>query len=177
MHIHRDKAQGVKADVDGLLAGFDPMSDSLSDLENKVQDSLDLINNLKNNLTEVGRMDTSYNGQCGGSICWNKAVCLALLTFRVVPFIQAKNQLTPAEKALDDVTTMIKPMKPQLDELKDLLQDGVQQAQDAQDNAVKAEDEAAAANEVRDLRQMSAFSVSDLSHAVARDLLKHVGAQ
>uniref|UniRef100_A0A4W6BUC7 Laminin, beta 3 n=1 Tax=Lates calcarifer TaxID=8187 RepID=A0A4W6BUC7_LATCA len=65
----RDKAQGVKADVDGLLAGFDPMSDSLSDLENKVQDSLDLINNLKNNLTEVGRMDTSYNGQCGGSIC------------------------------------------------------------------------------------------------------------
>lgn len=42
-------------------------------------------------------------------------------------------------------------MKPQLDELKDLLQNGRQQAQDAQDNADDAEGEAAAANQVRDL--------------------------
>lgn len=68
--------------------------------------------------------------------------------------MQAKDQLSPAEKALDDVSTLIKPMKPQLDELKDLLQNGGQQAQDAQEDANKAEDEADAANKVRDLLSM-----------------------
>lgn len=57
----------------------------------------------------------------------------------------------PAEKALDDVATLIKPMKPQLDELRDLLQDGGQQAEDARENAEKADKEAAAGNQVKDL--------------------------
>lgn len=43
----------------------------------------------------------------------------------------------------------MKPVKPQLDELKDLLRRGDQQAQDAKDNADKAADEAADASEVR----------------------------
>lgn len=73
------------------------------------------------------------------------------LSFKLNFFMQAKEQLTPAERALDDVSTLMKPVKPQLDELKDLLKRGGQQAQDAQDNADKAEDEAADANEVRDL--------------------------
>lgn len=107
----RDTALGVKADVDGLLTGFGTAEGLLSDLEDKLQNSMDLIDNLNYNLTE------------------------------------AKNQLSPAEKALDDVSTLIKPMKPQLDELKDLLENGDQQAQDAQEDADKAEDEAAAANE------------------------------
>lgn len=85
------------------------------------------------------------------AIYCNKAACLVLLSFRVVLFMQAKDKLTPAEKSLDDVSTLIKPMKPELDELKDLLQKGSQQARDAQENADKAEDEAAAANEVRSL--------------------------
>lgn len=42
-------------------------------------------------------------------------------------------------------------MKPQLDELKDLLKDGDQQAQDAQENADNAVNEAASAKEVRHL--------------------------
>lgn len=57
----------------------------------------------------------------------------------------------PAEKALDDVSTLIKPMKPQLDKLKDLLQDGGQLAEDARENAEKADKEAAAGNQVKDL--------------------------
>lgn len=65
--------------------------------------------------------------------------------------MQVKEQLIPAEKALDDVSALIKPMKPQLDKLKELLQNGSQQAQDAQDDAGKADNEAAAANEVREL--------------------------
>ncbi|KAM8757559.1 laminin subunit beta-3 isoform 1-T2 [Acanthopagrus schlegelii] len=60
---------------------------------------------------------------------------------------KAKDQLSPAEKALDDVSTLTKPMKPQLDELKDLLKVGDQQAQDAQENADNAVDEAASAKE------------------------------
>lgn len=107
----RDTALGVKADVDGLLAGFGAVEGSLSDLEDKLQNSMDLMDNLNNSLTE------------------------------------AKDQLAPAEKALEDVSTLIKPMKPKLDELKDLLQNGGQQAQDAQENADKAENEAASANE------------------------------
>lgn len=83
-----------------------------------------------------------------------KAARQALLSLRVVPFMQARDQLSPAEKALDDVSTLITPMKPQLDELKDLLQNAGQQAQDAQDNAGKAEQEAAAANKVRGLLQL-----------------------
>ncbi|XP_042257146.1 laminin subunit beta-3-like [Thunnus maccoyii] len=107
----RDTALGVKADVDGLLAGFGAVEGSLSDLEDRLQDSMDLMDTLNDNLTK------------------------------------AKDQLSPAEKTLDDVSTLMKPMKPQLDELKDLLQSGGQQAQEAQDNADKAEDEAADANE------------------------------
>ncbi|KAM9364179.1 laminin subunit beta-3 [Pholidichthys leucotaenia] len=107
----RDKAQGVKADVDGLLTGFQSVENTLSDLEDKLQDSMELTDTLNNNLTE------------------------------------AQNQLHPAEKVLDDITTLIQPMKPQLDELRELLQNASQQAQDAQESADKAEDETAAANE------------------------------
>lgn len=60
----------------------------------------------------------------------------------------------PVEKALDDVATLIKPMKPQLEKLRDLLQDGGQQAEDARDNAEKADKEAAAGNQVKDLLQL-----------------------
>lgn len=62
MHIHRDTALGVKADVDGLLTGFGTAEGLLSDLEDKLQNSMDLIDNLNYNLTEVGSMDTSNNG-------------------------------------------------------------------------------------------------------------------
>ncbi|KAE8297870.1 Laminin subunit beta-3 [Larimichthys crocea] len=58
---------------------------------------------------------------------------------------KAKDQLIPAEKALDDVLSLIKPMKPQLDELKNLLQRGSEKALGAKDNADDAEDNAALA--------------------------------
>lgn len=44
-------------------------------------------------------------------------------------------------------------MKPQLDKLKDLLQDGRQKAQGAEDSADNAVDEADLANKVRDQQQ------------------------
>jgi len=50
---------------------------------------------------------------------------------------------------LDDISTLINPLKPQLDELKDLLKNGGQLAQNAQEKADRAEDEAIAAKEVR----------------------------
>ncbi|XP_023138331.1 laminin subunit beta-3 isoform X1 [Amphiprion ocellaris] len=49
----RDKAVGVKADVDGLMAGLGSSDSLLSDLEEKLQNSMDLIDNLDNNLTEA----------------------------------------------------------------------------------------------------------------------------
>ncbi|XP_045931647.1 laminin subunit beta-3-like [Micropterus dolomieu] len=49
----RDTALGVKADVDGLLTGFGTAEGLLSDLEDKLQNSMDLIDNLNNNLTEA----------------------------------------------------------------------------------------------------------------------------
>lgn len=79
------------------------------------------------------------------------------LSFSCSLFTQAEEQLNPAEKALDDVSELIKPMKPQLDKLKDLLQNGSQQAEDAQKNADKAEDEATQANEVRHLLELFQF--------------------
>lgn len=86
------------------------------------------------------------------SIYYNKN-CLQA-EFGWVFFIQAKDQLVPVEKALDDVATLIKPMKPQLEKLRDLLQDGGQQAEDAQENAEKADKEAAAGSQVKDLLQL-----------------------
>ncbi|XP_068451065.1 laminin subunit beta-3-like [Clinocottus analis] len=49
----RDTALGVKADVDGLLTGFGSVEGSLSDLEDKLEDSLTEIDNLNKNLTEA----------------------------------------------------------------------------------------------------------------------------
>lgn len=65
--------------------------------------------------------------------------------------MQIKDQLRAAEKTLDDVSKLIKPLTPQLDELKGLLHDGDQLAHDASDDADEAVDNAAAANEVGDL--------------------------
>lgn len=49
----RDTALGVKADVDGVLAGFGSTEDSLSDMEDKLENSVDLIHNLSNNLIKA----------------------------------------------------------------------------------------------------------------------------
>lgn len=65
--------------------------------------------------------------------------------------MQVKDQLSPAEKLLDDVSALIKPMDSQLGELKELLKDGLQKAQDSQDKADKAEEDTAAASQVRHL--------------------------
>lgn len=76
-----------------------------------------------------------------------------VLSFKAVLCIQVNKQLNPAETALDNAATLIKPMTPQLGKLKDLLQDGRQEAQGAKDNADEAADEADLANKVRDQQQ------------------------
>lgn len=76
-----------------------------------------------------------------------------VLSFKAVLRIQVNNQLNPAERALDNAAALIKPIKPQLDKLKDLLQDGRQKAQGAKDSADEAADEADLANKVRDQQQ------------------------
>lgn len=68
--------------------------------------------------------------------------------------MQVNNQLNPAEKALDNTAGLIGPMKPQLDELKRLLQDGRQKAQGAMGSADEAADEADLANKVRDQQDL-----------------------
>lgn len=45
---------GVKADVDGLLGSLDTVERSLSDQDEKLSESMDLIDNLNSNLTKVG---------------------------------------------------------------------------------------------------------------------------
>ena len=65
--------------------------------------------------------------------------------------MQAEDKLTPAEKDLDVVSELIKPIKPQLDMIEDMLQDGSRKAGLAQAAADDAEDEAAAANKVKEL--------------------------
>lgn len=62
--------------------------------------------------------------------------------------IQAKDLLSPTEKSLNDIAALVTPIKPQLEVLRDLLQDGEQKVQDAQKNADKAEDEATTADKV-----------------------------
>lgn len=56
--------------------------------------------------------------------------------------------MSPAEKVLDEASALMKPMKPQLENLKALLLDADQQAQDAEEKATKAEEEATAADQV-----------------------------
>lgn len=143
MHIHRDTALGVKDDVDTLLSGFGPVEGSLSNQEDRLQNSMDVIDKLKKRLTKVGSNIKQW-------MTWLPFESKqAVLGFKAVLFMQVNNQLSPAERALDDAAALIKPMKSQLDELKGLLQNSRQQAQDAQDSAFNAVDEAASANEVR----------------------------
>lgn len=71
--------------------------------------------------------------------------------------MQVKEQLSPAEKVLDDITTLMKPMESQLGELKELLKNGLQKAQDSQEKADKAEEDTAAANQVTLLLFMLLF--------------------
>lgn len=62
LHTHRDTALGVKSEVDRLLSGFPPMEDTLSNLDDRLQDSMDNTDTLINNLTTVGSKDLS-NGR------------------------------------------------------------------------------------------------------------------
>ncbi|KAF7659927.1 hypothetical protein LDENG_00291050 [Lucifuga dentata] len=67
---------------------------------------------------------------------------------------QAEGQLTPAEVTLKDVVKLMTPIKPQLDELRDLLLNGGQKAENAEKEAEKAEDEAnAAAQDLKSLEK------------------------
>ncbi|XP_034023528.1 laminin subunit beta-3 [Thalassophryne amazonica] len=58
---------------------------------------------------------------------------------------KTKDQLDPAQKALDDLLTLLSPMTPQLDKLKEVLMERDEQADNATDQADKADKEAAAA--------------------------------
>lgn len=71
-----------------------------------------------------------------------------MLSFKTLFLKQFKDELDPAERTLEDAAAMIKPMKPRLYELKNLLQKGGQQARDAQNDADEAVDEAASGKEV-----------------------------
>lgn len=62
MHINRDTALGVKADVDRLLARFNTVEGSLPDLRDKLENSIEVLDNLNKNLTKVGSMGTANSG-------------------------------------------------------------------------------------------------------------------
>lgn len=91
---------------------------------------------------------------------------------------QARDQLGPAEKVLDDVAALMSPVKPQLDKLRDLLQGAGHKAQDAGDEAGRAEGEAeAAAQELlaveKELERLKAADVgSGSDNAAGKRLLK-----
>lgn len=53
--IYRDTALDVKADMDELLSGFGSVENSLSNVEDKLQDSTELLDTLKDRLKTVGR--------------------------------------------------------------------------------------------------------------------------
>lgn len=59
LQTHRDKALGVKSEVDGLLSGFPPMEDTLTNLDDRLQDSMNNTHRLINNLSKVGSKDLS----------------------------------------------------------------------------------------------------------------------
>lgn len=77
-----------------------------------------------------------------------------------VSFAQVKDQLSPAEKNLDDADTMMKPMTSQLRALKNLLENAQQKAQGARDSSEDAEREAAIGSNVRGSR----FLPENLDH-------------
>ncbi|CAF94661.1 unnamed protein product, partial [Tetraodon nigroviridis] len=109
----RDRALDIEDNVDTRVSGLDLLDKSLSDIEDKVQNSTGLTDGLKTLL------------------------------------LQIKDQLSPAERNLDDATTLMKPMTVQLGQLKDLLENVRQKAQGARDSSEAAEREAVAGSKVR----------------------------
>lgn len=83
--------------------------------------------------------------------------------------LQAEDKLSPAEKVLEEVSTLMGPLKPQLDNVKDLLQNARNQAKKAQENAGNAEGDAAAANKVR---YNSSFGFRSVNKATVTDWLQ-----
>ncbi|XP_056441044.1 laminin subunit beta-3-like isoform X1 [Gadus chalcogrammus] len=102
----RDATLGVGADVDGLLQGFVSVEDSISSMRDKLQDSMDTIDDLNADLTK------------------------------------ARDQLTPAEKALRELAPLPGALRPTLDQLRDLLRSGNGLAVNATEEADRARAEA-----------------------------------
>lgn len=51
--------------MDGLLSGFGSVEGSLSDIEDKLQDNMDLLDDVNNHLNKVGSKESSNNGRNG----------------------------------------------------------------------------------------------------------------
>lgn len=52
--MDRDTALGVKANVDDMLAGFGPVENSVSNLEDRLEESFDAKDTLSDRLGKVG---------------------------------------------------------------------------------------------------------------------------
>lgn len=59
--MDRDAALGVKADVDGMLSGFGPVENSVSNLEDRLEDSLEARDSLSDQLRKVGTTPSHHN--------------------------------------------------------------------------------------------------------------------
>lgn len=53
VYLSRDTALGMKDKVDDMLAGFGPVENSVANLEDRLQDSLDAKDSLTDQLTKV----------------------------------------------------------------------------------------------------------------------------
>lgn len=53
LDICRDKALGLKDEVDGVLSGFVPVEGSLSNLDNRLQNNANVRDKLNDNLKKV----------------------------------------------------------------------------------------------------------------------------
>lgn len=77
--VGRDQALGVKDDVDGVLTSFAVLEESLSDIEDKVQNSTDLTDGLKIRLLQVGREEQQRTPRMR-SASWRLSSCSVVST-------------------------------------------------------------------------------------------------
>lgn len=59
--------------MDGLLSGFGTVEGSISDIDQKLQENMDILDNVNNRLNKVGSKESSNNGRNGHPL--NQTTC------------------------------------------------------------------------------------------------------
>lgn len=150
--ICRDAAFGIQGDAESLLKAMDDNEAILDDLEDKIQQSVNIANDVKKDVKQV-----SSSHVCGN----NRNHTKTHINMDLSRLSQIEDTLVPAEQGIVGITGLLGEIRPLLDELRNDVTTVTALANEAQDQADSAQDEADEAAQVPKHTQRSPALVSE----------------